>query len=282
VSRPIGSDLAVDSRCLLGESPFWEPATESVAWVDIDRGELHRHRPGRNPDAPTTLPHGTSFAAAGPPGRVAVVGPFGVQVLEGGSATQVVPTWMDPATHRTNDGAIDPAGRLWIGTMRRDRAPGSGRIGVVVDGAWHPRTPGLTLPNGIGWSPDQGRIYYVDTFSYAMWRAEYDQSAADIGVPEVHFRVPEGLLLDGLCVDVEGCVWVAVWGGSCVLRVDPSGREVGRVEVATEKVTSCAFGPSGTLFITTADPAGTGGPGAGGLYAADVGVDGMAVAPAGF
>ncbi|HSJ29282.1 MAG TPA: SMP-30/gluconolactonase/LRE family protein [Acidimicrobiia bacterium] len=280
----VRSDLVVDSRCLLGESPYWDPATESVAWVDIDRGELHRHVPGGTPAAPMTLPTGTSFAAAGEGGRVVAVGPFGVQVLDGAAVEPVVPTWMDPDTHRTNDGAIDPDGRLWIGTMRRDRAPGSGRIGVVADGAWHPRTPGLTLPNGIGWSPDQRWLYYVDTFSYTLWRAEYDRSGADIGAPHPHFQISDGLLLDGLCVDLDGCVWVAVWGGSCVLRVDPSGREIGRVEVATQKVTSCAFGPPGssTLYITTADPDGSGGPGAGGLYAAQVGIDGMPVATAGF
>ena len=151
---------------------------------------------------------------------------------------------------------------------------------MVADGAWDERMHGMTLPNGIGWSRDDRIIYYVDTLAETVWKAEFDVESTILGQARPFFEMPasDGLL-DGLAVDVEGGVWVALWGGSSVLRIDPAGRIAGRVTVDAPKVTSCAF-VGETLFITTANPNGTDAAGSGGLFAAHVGVEGVPVEPA--
>ena len=150
----------------------------------------------------------------------------------------------------------------------------------VLAGVWEERTHGLTLPNGIGWSPDGRSIYYVDTFAGVLWKADFDVESTIIGHSEPFFEMPmDAGLIDGLSVDLEGGVWVAVWGGAAVLRLDPEGRLTTRVSVDAPKVTSCAFGGE-TLFITTADPEGVDPPGSGGLFAVDIGIEGVPVEPA--
>src|SRR5690606_33090216 len=138
-------------------------------------------------------------------------------------------------------------------------------------------------PNGIAWSPDGRRMYYVDTFRGTLWSAGYDSESAGVSdrVPLFVLERDRGLI-DGICVDVEGTIWAAVWGGHEVLRIDSTGNLIGRIRVGAEKVTSCAFGPAGStvLYITSADPAGTDTPGEGGLFAADIGVEGVPVAAA--
>lgn len=279
------SELLVDCRCLLGESPFWDLAGDAIAWVDVDRGHLHRLSPSTGDVARSDLPPETSFAAAAVGGAIVSASPAGVMLHagEGTDPQPVAPPWFDPTLARPNDGAVDVSGRVWVGSTRRDREPGSGSMGVVIDGEWNQRIGDLTLPNGIAWSLDGRQMFYVDTFGGTLWTAAYDPDTAHLTGQRPLFELErERGLIDGICADVDGFLWAAVWGGHEVLRIDPTGLEVGRVRVGTEKVTSCAFGPAGStvLYITSADPQGSGGTGDGGLFAADVGVSGVPVAPA--
>ena len=277
------ADLLDDARCHLGESPFWDSERDAIAWVDIDRAQLHRLAPDTGARTTEAILEETSFVAVAEGGRLVAASPRGVFVPTDGGAETVAPPWFDSALARPNDGAVDFAGRVWVGFTRRDREPGSGAMGVVVDGAWQQRIDDLTLPNGIAWSPDGGRMYYVDTFRGTLWTATYDAETAGVSDNRPLFVLErERGLIDGICVDVEGTIWAAVWGGHEVLRIDPAGDQIGRVAVGAEKVTSCSFGPAGStvLYITSADPDGTDTPGEGGLFAVDVGVEGVPVAAA--
>lgn len=273
--------LVADTRCGLGESPFWDEATGVLAWVDIQRSVLLSYEEGGSVTT-TPLPEETTFAAHALDGGIVAAHPDGLDhITADGVIHSIAPAWLDSQQSRTNDGAVDACGRVWIGSTTRERVAGSGSIGVVEKGEWHRRFDGLTLPNGIGWSIDNQTIYYVDTLAGTIWRAAFDPVTVTVGASTPFFRMDrEDGLLDGISLDSRGGVWVAVWGGACLLGLDPDGTVETVVEVAADAVTSCAF--AGTrLFITTADPDGAGQAGAGGLFVVDVGVEGVPVAAAG-
>lgn len=276
------AELLADCRCRLGESPFWDPSVEAISWVDVDRAKLHRLTPSTGATAITDLPAETSFVAAAPDGGIVGASPLGVFARPGGHSetTTLVPAWFDPGLARPNDGAVDLAGRVWVGFTRRDREHESGAMGVVIDGAWVRRISSLTLPNGIAWSPDGSRMYYVDTFGGTLWTASYEAATAGVADSRPLFALErERGLIDGICADADGTIWAAIWGGHEVLRIDDAGREIGRVDVGAEKVTSCSFGPPGgtDLYITSANPDGVDVRGGGGLFVVDVGVQGVPV-----
>lgn len=268
--------LVADTGCLLGESPFWDRTTDTMAWVDIDSATLLRFDGSRVSQDP--LPIETSFVTPENTGSLIAVHPAGIDRL-GSPPTRLLPTWFDPAVSRPNDGAVDSRGRLWVGHTTRERKPGSGAIGVVADGEWTPRLGQLTLPNGIGWSPDHSILYYVDTLAHTLWQAEFDPDTAATDTPRPFFLLPpEEGLIDGICVDTNGRIWAALWGGNGVLGLDPDGSVGARIELAAPKVTSCAFVDT-TLFVTTANPDRSDPPGSGGLFAVDLGVEGVPVPP---
>lgn len=269
--------LVADTNCGLGESPFWDPVAEAVTWLDIDAASLYRHVEGGETTSTAVAPE-TTFAAAASDGGLVVAGPTGIDHIDSvGNSALIAGTWMDPQAERTNDGAVDPRGRIWVGSTTRDRHEGTGSIGVVIAGAFQRKVLGLTLPNGIAWSPEGGVIYYVDTLAQTLWRAAYDMERPSLDIAEPLFRLSRDKgLIDGICVDEEGGIWVAVWGGFAVLRLSPEGDIVGRVDVPSPKVTSCVF-VGDRLYITSANPDGSDPPGSGGLFAAEVGVTGSGV-----
>ncbi len=137
---------------------------------------------------------------------------------------------------------------------------------------------GLTTANGIGWSPDDRRMYLVDSATGAIDRLGFDLDTAAIG-PRRRFATiePRAGRPDGLAVDAAGCVWIALWGGAGVLRFAPDGRLDRRIDLPVSQVTSCCFGDAdlGTLYVTTA-ARGVQEPHAGGVFACRPGVTGLA------
>jgi sugar lactone lactonase YvrE len=187
---------------------------------------------------------------------------------------------------RMNDAKCDPAGRLWAGSMAYDESPGRGSLfRVDLDGTVARVLDGLQISNGIGWSPDASTFYFNDSGHGIVYSAPYDIDRGEIGRlrPLV---TPEHGAPDGLTVDDEGMLWVALWQGGAVQRYDPAGRLVEQVDVAARLTTSCCLGgPDGrTLFITTAilglsDEERAVHPDSGRLFAATVDVPGPATAP---
>jgi sugar lactone lactonase YvrE len=162
---------------------------------------------------------------------------------------------------RCNDGAVDPAGRLWVGTMSLRDEVGRGelfRLDRVGGGAVVTRVlEGVSISNGIGWSPDGRRMYYVDSPTRRVDVFEFDVVTGGVSGRRTLWEVPEefgGAVPDGLCVDDAGRVWVALWDGWAVACVDGAGMLLGVVRVPAPRVTSCCFGgqDGGTLYVTTA------------------------------
>ena len=181
----------------------------------------------------------------------------------------------DPAT-RMNDGACDRAGRFYAGTMGFNEEPGLGAL-YRLDPDLRVTTlvTGVGISNGIGWSPDDRLMYYIDSHTHRVDVFDYDPATGAIEGRRQFAAVGQGEVVpDGLTVDAEGCVWVAVWGGHAVLRHDPAGQVVQTLEFPAARVSSCAFGGRGLdrLYVTTAA-----GPGesAGALFTAEPGVTGQ-------
>jgi sugar lactone lactonase YvrE len=157
---------------------------------------------------------------------------------------------------RMNDGACDPQGRFWAGTMAHDESPGAGVLyRLELDGRCTTVLAGLTISNGIGWSPDGTAMYLSDSGTGTIERFDFDGATGDIVGRRVIVEISEpGVAPDGLTVDAEGGIWVALWDGGAVRRYTSEGSLLATVPVPVDRPTSCAFGGPDltTLFITTA------------------------------
>lgn len=237
---------------VLSEGPVWWPAWGGLRWVDIEAGDVLRLGDGG------TLErwHVGTRAAAVRPRRdgamvVALERGFGL-AGDWGSPIEALPELWSGEHIRFNDGACDPDGRFWCGTMRYDTAPGDGALfRLDPDGSAVRVIEGIGLSNGLSWTPDGTAAYYVDTLLPRVDRFDYYDGA-------LHDRrefvsIPDGCgQPDGLTVDAEGGVWVALWDGGAVHRYGPDGSLDFVVEVDEPKTTSAAFGGADLdeLFIT--------------------------------
>ncbi|WP_327673280.1 SMP-30/gluconolactonase/LRE family protein [Kitasatospora sp. NBC_00458] len=240
---------------LLGEGPAWDAGSATLGLVDI----VGRAFLTVSGDDVTRTPTEDAIGCAVPwaPGRwLAAVGTDVVALTPHGGGTGFARLPGDPATMRANDGKCDPAGRLWVGVMARDAADRAGSLCVVHgDGRVETVLTGLTIPNGLGWSPDGTVMYVTDTARGTITAYDFDVREGRLTDPRVLTAVdPRFGGPDGLTVDAEGHVWTALWDGGAVLRIAPDGALVGVVELPVARLTSCCFaGPDLTdLIVTTA------------------------------
>jgi sugar lactone lactonase YvrE len=272
--------LPVQNR--LGEGPRWNMEEQALYWVDIENDAFHRLDPatGEHDRCVVGLPvSALGFRAAG---GLILATRDGFAVWE--PQTQDLRFLADPEAHRPesrfNDGAVDCMGRFWAGTMSAD--PTSSLYRLDPDGSVHQMETGLTISNGIGWSPDNHTMYLTDTPRNVIYAYDFDPATGAIANlrPFVHtLDEPGGP--DGLAVDSEGGVWSARWGGWKITRYDPSGAVEREIHLPVECPTSCTFGGAGLddLYITSAwtgvDPAQRANqPWAGDLFRVRVGITG--------
>lgn len=244
--------VLIPAHTEVGEGPVLDPRTGELVWVDITRGELRVNDLASGAGSVVGL--GTMLGAAVP--RAARPG-YAVAVAEGygfvvdGLLELTTPDLADP-TLRSNDAKCDSRGRLWAGSNDLEFVPGRGQLRVWTgDGPSRVAADGFTLPNGIGWSPDDTRMYLVDSMTHLLHSAPFDADAGTVGEFTPLAEVGQGLP-DGLAVDTEGCVWVAIWGGWQLQRFSPAGELLERVVMPVSQPSSCAFAADGTLIITSA------------------------------
>jgi len=253
----------------LAEAPWYDERTGRVVWVDIiGRRVLWRDMAsGETGDTPTSDEVSAVVPRAG--GGLVLLLATGPVLADGDDTMTTIDPYDDPergVAVRTNDAKADPSGRLWFGTMARDMTTPRAALYRLDPGTTTPVrvVSGITLSNGLGWSDD--RMYYVDTPTHRIDVFTYDAATGAIADRRPFAEVPKP---DGLCVDAEGYVWVAVWGTGTLRRYAPDGRIDRELTVPTPQVTSCAFaGPDyQTLIVTTgAEFDGHGAPGAGLVY----------------
>jgi sugar lactone lactonase YvrE len=280
------ADLLVEAHAEVAEGPVWDDREGCLWWVDIPAGTLHRTDPASGDDRAIGVgqPLG-AVALRGDGGLVAaVIDGLAVVDAETGALELRAPIKRDDPATRMNDGKPDPQGRFWGGGMAVDERAGAGVL-YRVDRDWsvHPVLEDLTIPNGVGWSPDGHWLYFADTPTGRVDRFAFDAAGGWLGRREPFVLLEPGAgLPDGLTVDADGGVWIALWGGGGVARYDAEARFTGFVEVPVRQATCPTFGGPGldTLFITTAregfGPDGPPGePHAGGLFACRPGMVGL-------
>jgi sugar lactone lactonase YvrE len=250
-------EVAVRANAKLAEGPRWDAATRRLLWVDIEGCELHVLESGEDRVIALETMVGAAAPATGGAVLLALADRLALVDLADESVRTLVRLPHGPEM-RSNDGACDAAGRFWIGTMGLDSTPGAGAL-YRYDGKLQRVLDGVTLSNGIGWTGDDTRMYYIDSPVYRVDVFDFDLASGylDERRPFVSIDKNDGIP-DGLTVDDEGGVWVALYGGGCVHRYDERGRLDAVLEVPAENVTSCCFGGDDgrSLFVTTAAPDG--------------------------
>ena len=164
-------------------------------------------------------------------------------------------TLTEKSRMRFNDGAVDSAGRFWAGAMNDPKIQSPGPEGVLFrldpDLSLHRMLSPVTIPNGIGWNAADDTMYLTDSPTGKIFAFDFDAATGAISNRRVHFDLGEPLEPDGFAMDVEGCIWSAIYGGGKVVRISPEGTVIGQIDLPTRNPTCPAF--VGTeLFITSA------------------------------
>jgi sugar lactone lactonase YvrE len=255
VVEPVG-----DVTAALGEGPYWVPEDDCLLWVDIEGARLHRtYFPAGETVTDSPGPVSAAFPAVG--GGILIAGGAALTLLfpaeRGGQ--WVARTISDaPARDgiRFNDAGVDPAGRVWVGSMHVAEASPLGELyRLDAGGRLNPVVTNVTVSNGLGWSPDGSRMYYADSPLRRVDVFDYDPATGEAFARRTFADLSEAEgVPDGLTVDADGCVWVAMWGGSALRRFTPDGQPNAVLPVPVSQPTSCAFGGPqlADLYITTA------------------------------
>ena len=190
-----------------------------------------------------------------PAGGLVVASETGVILLDEGDEPDVLCEIVDEPGVRMNDGGCDPQGRFWCGTMAYDARPGGGSLyRVEPDGSFATALAGVTISNGLGWSADGASAFYVDSPAGGIDSFAFDGARGELGERRRFAEIESHLgLPDGIAVDAEGGVWVALWDGGEVRRYAADGSLDAVVPLPCGRVTACAFGGDdlAELFITT-------------------------------
>ena len=287
-AEPCTTDLYV-----LGECCRWDEVRGELYWVDVYAGHFFRAFADHTAlEVVRRYELGGNLSALAPlversDGWIAAVDRSLWRLDESGQKRETVQL-EDDATLLLNDGAADPWGSFWVGSMNAKEDAGRGSVfRYRSQGRPEKMFSDTSISNGIGWSPDRTTMYFADSGPGTITAYDVDGDG-DISHPRLFAQLDtasEGTP-DGLCVDADGCLWVAVWGGYEVRRYAPTGEVVARVGVATAQPTCCALGGANgtTLYITTASvglsPSTLDAePDAGRLFAVNVGVTGQPLDP---
>ncbi|MDR5904647.1 SMP-30/gluconolactonase/LRE family protein [Franzmannia qiaohouensis] len=281
--------LAVDSRCSLGEGPQWHAATGRLYWCDILNGRLHWLAVASGATGGHAVGQLLSLAAPLAEGGLLLVGEHGLSRCD--PATGILERYCDveadnPLT-RSNDARVDRHGSLWFSTMGKAAEAGAGSLYRLHRGELTRLRSGLTIPNAICFSPDGEWAWFTDTPSGVVMRWALDSDGWPQGEPSpwADFSAAPGNP-DGAVVDVQGHLWLALWGAAKVVRLSPGGRLVATIQLPVAQPSCPAFAGPGLdrLYITTARQGLTDEtlgqqPEAGGLFVARPGVRGLAEPP---
>jgi sugar lactone lactonase YvrE len=273
--------LAVDSYDIIGEGPAWDETQQRVLWCDNSAGVVHEAKTKGHDAAPPKAWQETrqwtlnrpiaavvpsNIGALSRTARTGLIVASGVEILtlsDAGDIRRFARLNADPTTVKLNDAKCDSRGRLWAGTRDTDfgvggRAITAGRAALYridPDGAVHTMLTGVTLGNGMDWSPGGSVFYFIDTYRRSVDAFDFDIDRGQISARRnVVTLCGDDGLPDGMAVDADGNLWVAIPGTGQVRCYSPEGVLLARVKVPTPTVTSCAFGGAdGTeLFITSA------------------------------
>ncbi|MCW3001502.1 MAG: SMP-30/Gluconolaconase/LRE domain protein [Conexibacter sp.] len=280
--------LLADVAAELGEGPAWDAERGVLSWVDILAGRVHVMSAGGDELRRYDIGHAVGAALPARDGGFLLADARGfTRLSEDGATADVLDLFTSEPAIRFNDAKCDPAGRAFAGSAAENSAP----VGQLyrLDGGPKatPVLSDLAMSNGLGWSPGSRILWFADSGKPVVTGYEYDLESGALGAVDAVIELQETKgVPDGLCVDDDGCVWVALWDAGAVHRYTPDGTLDTVVRLPVEQVTSCTFGgpAMSTLFITTscwdmAPEALRSQPGAGGIFVVETGTTGPAATP---
>ena len=258
--------VAIASASLLGESPFWHPTEQALYYCDIPGRALQRFDP-----ATGELAHwdfDTEVASAAPllGGQLLLAMRDGLWRFDpaSGARRRLADPPYEPAKERFNDGKCDPQGRFWVGTIYEPRDAALASLHRYAHGKLERQCGGITVSNGLAWSPNGRTMYWSDTKAHTVYAFDFDPLNGEISHRREFASFPVkqsgqplesyGGRPDGAAVDAEGCYWVAMFEGQRILRLSPDGELLREVLLPVRCATMPCFGGPDlkTLYITTA------------------------------
>jgi len=283
-------ECVIESRNILGEVPLWSEKEQVLYWIDVRRPALYAYRPSDASMQTWSFSEPIGSYCLRSNGGMLLAMKSGLFAFDQttGKTERLCDPEPDLPNNRLNDGKCDRQGRFWVGSMNDgDRLPTGSLFMFGHDLTCRRALQGITIPNSLAWSPDGRTMYFSDTPTLRILAYDYDPASGTL-TGERLFADLSGHpgRPDGSTVDADGCLWNAEVRGSRVVRYTPDGRVDRIITLPVSGVTSCAFGGPGmkTLYITTAtqrlskdelarEPL------AGGLFAVDVDVGGLAETP---
>jgi sugar lactone lactonase YvrE len=249
--------LLYEHDAFVGEGPVWDPRIGRLVWVDIPNNHVFTTDPATGETSCRELDRSVGVVLPRATGGYVAALQDGFYALpDGGAPELIAPVEADNPVTRFNDGEIDPQGRFWAGTMGWEAEPAAGSLyRLDPDGTVRRMLEGVSISNGLGWSPDGTTMYYVDTPTMRVDRFDFDPHSGDISGRREFVTIRHGGgRPDGLTVDSEGAVWVATWPGYGVHRYLPDGTLDAVIPVPVSNVSSIELGGPDLrdAFITTA------------------------------
>ncbi len=254
------------SPSLLGESPMWQPDAGQLWWCDIPGRRLNRFSPSTGLHAHWDFAAEPASCAPLPGGDLLLAMRDGLFRFHPETArlSPLARAPYDTAQERFNDGKADPQGRFWVGTIFEPRDPPKAALYCFDGGVLLRRADGITVSNGLAFSPDGRTMYWSDTKAHAVYAFDFDGHDGSLSRRRTFAQFESrkagqalagyGGRPDGAAVDAEGCYWVAMFEGARVLRLSPAGELLSSVDLPVRCPTMPCFGGADlrTLFITTA------------------------------
>jgi sugar lactone lactonase YvrE len=287
MTRVLGAgrvEVAVDAGAEVGEGPLWDDERGELLWVDIPRGRVHRWRPAEAGVETIEVGQPVGAVALRRSADLLLAVRDGFAFWHDEELRMCAPVEADRRGNRMNDGKCDSAGRFWAGTMALDMRPGAGSLYRLDPDLSVSRLLGeLGISNGLAWSLDDRTMYFVDSLAHGIDAFDHEPQAGTISGRRRIIDIPadEGLA-DGMTIDGQGYLWVALWNGWSVRRYAPDGRLDTVVELPASQITSCTFGGPDLdeLFVTSAAEGLTADdrlrqPHAGAVFRVRPGVDGL-------
>ena len=250
-------DIACEARAPHGECPCWDPRDAALRWVDITDKTVHRFDPGTGLDVPVRLDvMPGALSPSRDRGLIMATNVGFLRLSSDGSVETIALVENENDLTRMNDGKCDAQGRFFAGTIAFELTEKAGTLyRLDSDGAVSAVIRDVTVSNGMGWSPDARTFYYIDSFAYGIDAFDFDRDTGTVSRKRRLVDVERKYgLCDGMTVDSDGGLWVALFGGWALRRYRPDGSLDRELRLPVSQVTSCTFGGSDwrDLYITTA------------------------------
>ena len=249
----------VETHNLIGEGPVYDKKTNQLYWVDICRPAIYRLNLTNNNLTTISINEMVTALAIVPDGLL-IAAQSGIKIINPDNSKvikQLGHPELNLPSNRFNDGKCDSKGRFWVGTMAINVNPNSGSLyRIDPNGEIHTMETNLTLPNGMGWSPDNKHMYLIETHDRRVYSYDFNAKTGEIQNRKIFIEFPNDQPgdPDGLAVDRDGNIWITLWDGWRISKFSPSGKLIEDIILPIPRPTGCVFGENGknTLYITSA------------------------------